>query len=243
MGPGHNTHHWTAERVQFMADAAEYGSFPGIFAAAIAAEVPVHGHICDAGCGTGWLAAALARRFVAVTAVDTSAEALAVLRKDGRTPENLQIVQDDIFTYQPERKFDAMVFCFFGSIAQTLQAARRLCRGTVVLIKRSHPERQFAAGSPHRNTMSYAEEDLAARGIPYRARTLRVEMGQPLRTEADAVRFVRAYSDAPEQVDPEEVFRRLEPIRCHPEFHFYLPREREIGLFSFEIDNQQEDLI
>ena len=59
----------------------------------------------------------------------------------------------------------------------------------------------------------------------------------------DAVRFVRAYSDAPEQVDPEDVFRRLEPIRGHPEFHFYLPLEREIGLFSFEIDDQQEDLI
>lgn len=241
MGPRHNTYHWTAQRVQFMADAASYGAFAAQIAEAVAAEVPVRGHICDAGCGTGWLATALARRFAAVTAVDTSADALSVLR--AKHVPNLEIVQADLFQYAPPEPFDAMVFCFFGSIGQTLEIARRCCRGTVVLVKRSHPERQFAAGSPHRNTTSYAEDDLAARGIPYRVRTLRVEMGQPLRTEADAVRFVQACSDAPELVDPEDVIRRLEPIDGHPEFRFYLPREREIGLFSFEINDQQEDLI
>lgn len=231
----HNTYHWTPERVQFMADAAEYGIFAAQLAAEVAAEVRLQGHICDAGCGTGWLAAALARQFAAVTAVDASAEALSVLR--AKHVPDLEIVQADLFQYAPPEPFDAMVFCFFGSIGQTLAIARRCCRGTVVLIKRSHPERQFAAGAQHRNTTSYAEDDLAARGIPYRVRTLRIEMGQPFRTAADAVRFVRAYSDAPEQLDPEDVIRRLEPIDGHPEFRFYLPREREIGLFSFEIHN------
>ena len=235
----HNTFSWTPERVRFMADAAAYGTFPQMIARAVADAAQGRTHICDAACGTGWLALELAKDFPKVTAVDASAEALTVLREMPH-PQNLEPLQADLFAYTPPQPFDAMVFCFFGAMEQTLSIARRCCRGTVVLIKRAHPERQFAAGTPHRNTTTYAEDALAAHGIPYSARMMTVEMGQPLRTEADALRYLRAYAPHPEEISPDAVLPQLRPLPNHPDFRFYLPRKREIGLITFETSNIQE---
>ena len=235
----HNTFSWTPERVRFMADAAAYGTFPETIARAVSGAAQGRAHICDAACGTGWLALELAKSFPRVTAIDASAEALSALQK-APLPENLEALQADLFAYTPPEPFDAMVFCFFGAMEQTLAIARRCCCGTVVLIKRTHPERQFAAGAPHRNTTTYAEEALAARGIPYSARTVTVEMGQPLRTEADALRYLRAYAPHPEKITPDAAAAQLRPIADHPDFCFYLPRKREIGLITFETSNIQE---
>ena len=234
MQTGHNTYLWTPERVHFMADAAVYGDFPAVLARAVADCVPQRGCICDAGCGTGWLSLALLPYFPSVTAADASETALSALR--AHAAPGLQILQTDLFTYCPPRPFDAMVFCFFGSMEQTMALARRQCCGRVVLIKRSHAARSFSAdGAPHRNTSGSAEAYLAACGIPYQHRAMTVEMGQPLRTEADAIRFVRAYSAAPDAVCPENVLARLRPIADHPVFRFYLPRRRELGLFWFDV--------
>ena len=233
MQTGHNTYRWTPETVRFMADAARFGQFPAILAQAVADAVPDRGHICDAGCGTGWLSRALTRYFPAVTAADVSAEALSALRA-APLPRGLEILQADLFTYTPPVPFDAMVFCFFGSLAQTLAIARRCCCGTLVLLKRSRAARQFSGGAPHQNTTRSTEDALNALGLPFRLRSLRVEMGQPLRTEADAIRFARAYSAAPAQLDPEAVLARLRPIPDDPEFRFFLPREREIGLIALD---------
>ena len=245
MGPGHNTYHWTAEQVQFMADAAEYGSFPGIFAAAIAAEVPVHGHICDAGCGTGWLAAALARRFAAVTAVDTSAEALAVLRKDGGTPENLQIVQDDIFTYQPKRKFDAMVFCLFGRMHEILRIAKRCGAGTVVAVKKAFTHHRFSVSRvPLKDeTTEQAAAFLREHGVPFTLETREFDMGQPVRSLEDAARFFAVYSkDAPGTLTQQAVLQKLIETGDKA-FPYYVPQRKSLGRFTIHTADIPEEFV
>lgn len=229
----HNTYRWTAETVSFMADAARFGTFPAVLAKAVADAVPERSSICDAGCGTGYLSLALTAHFPSVTAVDRSPEALAVLRRQAGDLSGLKIIEGDILEHPPETPYRSMVFCFFGSMEETISIARQQCRGTVVLIKRSHPARAFSADAPHRNVSSYAEAYLAGRGIPFRARTMTVEMGQPLRSEADALRYVRAYSPDPSAIRLSDVLPRL--IRLdRPDFPFYLPRPREICIFSFE---------
>jgi SAM-dependent methyltransferase len=66
--------------------------------------------------GTGLWTELLSRRARHVTAVDASSEMIAMSRRRlGRLVENLTFIKSDIFTWTPDRTFDAVVFCFWIS--------------------------------------------------------------------------------------------------------------------------------
>jgi len=72
------------------------------------------GHVLELACGTGNWTGALAQAAAQVTAVDGSAEMLAINR--GRTRStNVDYLQADLFQWEPERTYDAVVFCFWLS--------------------------------------------------------------------------------------------------------------------------------
>lgn len=71
-------------------------------------ELSAQAHVLDFGAGTGLLATAVAPRVAKVTALDTSAGMLQVLREKGVA--NIETVQQDIFAGLPGR-FDAIVSC------------------------------------------------------------------------------------------------------------------------------------
>ena len=73
---------WTQEAIRFRMDAAERVGFDETIAAQILPHLPPNAHVCDAGCGLGYLSLALSRGCASVTAVDTSAAALAALREN-----------------------------------------------------------------------------------------------------------------------------------------------------------------
>lgn len=60
---------------------------------------------------------------------------------------NIDVIEGDLFSMRTERMFDAMVFCFFGRVEETLRVAKAQCMGTVYMIKKtgrttaSHPAR------------------------------------------------------------------------------------------------------
>ena len=66
---------WTDDMVRFMRDAVGFGSYQTELAGWICSQIPQARHVCDAGCGTGELSAALRRYCAGVTAVDSSAMA------------------------------------------------------------------------------------------------------------------------------------------------------------------------
>ncbi|RRD56782.1 class I SAM-dependent methyltransferase [Comamonadaceae bacterium OH2545_COT-014] len=74
------------------------------------ARLPLTGgeHVLDFGAGTGLLAAAIAPHAASVTALDTSAGMLQVLREKGLP--NVQTLQQDIHDGLP-RRYDAIVSC------------------------------------------------------------------------------------------------------------------------------------
>ena len=78
---------WESDMVRFMRDASEHTEYHGRLADCIvnAAGGPQRAasmHVCDAGCGLGYLSLALAARFAQVTAVDIAEEPLSVLREN-----------------------------------------------------------------------------------------------------------------------------------------------------------------
>jgi SAM-dependent methyltransferase len=68
------------------------------------------GEILELACGTGLWTARLAPRATRLTAIDASAEVLALAREKVAAG-NVEYVQADLFAWEPERRYDV---CFFG---------------------------------------------------------------------------------------------------------------------------------
>ena len=143
---------WSADTVRFMADACRRTDFHEKLTALLLPYLKPTDHICDAGCGLGYLSLALSSHAAHITAAECDAAALSVLRQelDARGIANVTPLCTDILAYTPAEKFDAMVFCFFGSMEEILAAALRQCRGTVLAVVRDdvwHPVRRAAIAS------------------------------------------------------------------------------------------------
>ena len=66
---------WDADTIRFMIDACEHAPYNRELAAYIGPRLAPGAHVCDAGCGLGYLSLELARHAGRVTAVDRSPEA------------------------------------------------------------------------------------------------------------------------------------------------------------------------
>ena len=95
----------------------------------------------------------------------------------------------DVLAYTPPVPFDAMVFCFFGSMEEILAAALRQCRGTVLAVVRDDVCHRFSGAprTPGRHSFDAALEDartfltLYGRGAPAEddLRTKLISTGDP----------------------------------------------------------------
>ncbi|MEN6417819.1 MAG: methyltransferase domain-containing protein [Clostridiaceae bacterium] len=230
---------WSPDAIRFRVDAAEYTKYDDVIAAQILPYLPAGAHVCDAGCGLGYTSLALARHCARVTAVDTSKEALAVLRRNTERDkiQNISIVQGDLFNVRPKRRYDAMLFCFFGRLEETLRAAKAQCAGTVFMVKKNWPNHRFTPGEVPLKRFTYQQtlQELDALGIPYRATTFPIEMGQPFRSAEDAVLFFSIYrqQNDTQEVDPESV-KCLLCAGGSAEFPYFLPQRKTLGLVAVE---------
>ncbi len=81
--------------------------------AALARFAPV-GRVLELACGTGLWTEQLAPRAEAITALDSSAEALALARR--KVPgANVEWVQADVFAWEPAAEYDVCFFAFWLS--------------------------------------------------------------------------------------------------------------------------------
>ncbi len=230
---------WTAEKIRFMEDAAAYGDFHARLAALLAPYLPPDAHVCDAGCGTGHLALALAPHVRQVTAVDISGEALALLADNCRHRgiSNIAIRRGDIARLPPEKPYDAMVFCYFGHIEEILAVSAAQCRGTVLAVMGADSCHRFSAGHPVRRHGGYfrGASVLEARGIPFQAERLALPMGQPFRSLADARRFFELYRrDGDTTPVTDALLQARLTATGREDFPFFLPRSRRFGLLRWE---------
>jgi SAM-dependent methyltransferase len=76
--------------------------------AALEALAP-HGRVLELACGTGQWTVELARHASAVTAVDSSPEALAICRRRVEVP-HVSLVQADLFAWHPEERYNLVFF-------------------------------------------------------------------------------------------------------------------------------------
>lgn len=230
---------WDAEKIRFLRDASEYSPFNDTLAVRAAACFSKEAHVCDAGCGLGYLSLALSALCARVTAVDTAPEALLVLREnlERRGVSNVAVWEADAFSLPEDAFFDGMAFCFFGGTEEILHSVKAHCRKKAVLFKKNWATHRFTAKETPllRFTFSDTCKELAALHIPYESDSFALEMGQPFRSLSDAEAFFRLHdrTDGGESLTKEALHARLIETGS-PEFPFYLPSERPVGMIVLD---------
>lgn len=222
---------WTQESIAYMDDACRRTDFHRKLTAELQPYLRETDCVCDAGCGLGYLSLSLAPYVGAVTAVERDSQALAVLEREvkARGIANVTAVQDDVLAYRPDTRFDAMVFCFFGSIEEILAAAARCCRGTVLAVVRNDARHRFSGKSrgPGRHSYETACRILTEKGINFTTRTASFAFDQPFRSLEAARRFFELYGGS-------EDWRARLVETGNPEFPWRLPSRRDFGLIVFQ---------
>ena len=236
---------WTKDMINFMQDAARYGSYHEELADWLCTEIPNAKHVCDAGCGLGFLSERLCRRFPRVTAADISGEALDRLRSWAaeENVSNLEIRQEDLMSFTPDAPYDAMVFCLFGRMREILRIAKRCGAGNVVVVKKAYTHHRFSVSSvPLKDeTAEQAALLLREHGVPFRLETREFDMGQPLASLSAAMRFFGAYSkDAPGALTQEAVLQKLTETGDET-FPYYVPQRKSLGRFTIHTADIPEE--
>lgn len=227
---------WSAEMVGFMRDAALYNrDYYTRLASWMAPYLSPGDHLCDAGCGLGFLTLELSNYVNQITAVDHSDLALNVLRETQADHRNIEIVADNIYRFTPYEKYDDMVFSFFGKMEEISRIAKAQCRGTIFAFKKNYVNHRFAVGEhpvgddSYTNAVSWLEKN----GVPFSGETLTLEMGQPLHSWDEARRFFMLYhrGDIGEITDEFLQDRLIKTGR--EDFPLYLPQQRKVGCLRF----------
>ena len=233
---------WTPDMIRFMQAANEKSEYHTQLAAILAPKLSGCRTLCDAGCGLGALSAALSPYFDAITAADVSGEALDVLRQIIRARQltNITPLHCDLLTSEDKTQYDAMVFCFFGSLAEILPVARRQCAKTLIIIKKNYDLHRFSlTEQPIRGeTAPAACEALRKLGVPFEFDARELEHGQPFASLDDAARFFRIYSrdEDPGAITPEAVLPRLRRTN-DARYPYYLPQIKRLGILTIRMED------
>lgn len=227
---------WNEDMVRFMRDAGAYNrDYYARLAAWMAPYLSPEDHLCDAGCGLGFLSLELINYVNHITAVDCSELALNVLRENASNQQNITTICGNINHFTPQQKYDDMVFSFFGKMEEIWRIAKAQCRGNVFVFKRNYVNRRFSVGECAAGDDSFqnAVTWLGENGVPFAAESLSLEMGQPLRSREEARQFFALYhrGDVSDITDDFLHERLVETGR--EDFPLYLPQRREVGCLRF----------
>lgn len=224
-----------------MRRASEYGDYYKHLAEMVLPYLRGDEHICDAGCGLGYLSLELAPRVRQITAVDADADVIGVLQNNltERGIPNIKALCADVFEAAPEEPYDAMVFSFFGGMEKIAAIAAAQCRGTVFAFKKNYSAHRFSAGSYPVGDDSFASalEWLKTRKIQFRAEEAETESGQPFASLDEARKFFEIYSRDGDKsaIDDDFLAERLVKTG-RDDYPLYMPHMRKVGFLMFSAD-------
>ena len=218
--------------ISFMAEASDYGSYFSELAAFLSGLLDPSWTVCDAGCGIGQLSIALSPLVKKVIAMDRSVAATDFLKKriSSAGIRNVEVLAEDFDNLPTERRFDAMIFNYFGRVEQILDIAAKHCLKRVIIIRKVYRNHRFSFGTyPIEQTVHPLD------GVNHTESEFSCEFGQPFRSIDDAVRFFELYSrDEDKSVINEKNVRSRLVETGKPDFPYYLPHLKQSNIYVID---------
>ncbi len=225
---------WTPEMIRFMREAAKYGDYNRQLAEHILPHLRACDHICDAGCGLGYLSIELSDHVRHITALDKNSDAIRELNSDIErlNIRNIDAVCADLHDQCADVPFDAMIFCLFGAMQEILSCAVRLCRGKLIVLQRRSADELWPESYGRRSAMFGCSAQLTARGVPFVREEFSIPLNQPFRDIRHAREFLSMYPADRECADmtDDQILQLIRPIR-HPEYRYELPVNRNLEMY------------
>ena len=230
------TREWTEERIYFMEVASSYSGYYEKLGALIHSYVPYSINVCDAGCGIGSLSIALSSYYERVTGADISHSAIEALKKsiEKKHCNNVKAKEVDLNSLLGiVPKYDLMIFNYFGSLSQALDIGKRLCNGTLIIIKKNYTHHRFSIGScPIISDIKEDVNEVIKNRCPNAIeKYFEFEMGQPLRTIEEGKLFYQLYSNDqnPNIITSETILSKIVETG-RDDFPYYIPQVRKSRL-------------
>lgn len=221
---------WSADAIDFMRDASEYGSFYPKLREILLPYLPKDAAVLDAGCGLGYLAQAISGNCRRVVAADRAEAAVSAMQQR-ELPPNMEARCADVFALT--ERFDVLLCSYFGRSEEILRLRDTLAPKRTIVIQRNCAAHRFSIGeAEERHGWQGMDACLTERGITYEKKTVSLEFGQPFRTLADAVRFFDMYNKSSTAVTEEAVAAKLTLIE-DATYTYYLPQTRDMDIYFF----------
>lgn len=228
----HRMSEWTPDMISFMADASDCGSYFSELAAFLSGLLDPSWTVCDAGCGIGQLSIALSPLVKKVIAIDRSVAATDFLKKriSSAGIRNVEVLAEDFDNLPTERRFDAMIFNYFGRVEQILDIAARHCLRRAIIIRKVYRNHRFSFG-----TYPIEQPVHPFDGVDHKESEFSCEFGQPFRSIGDAVSFFELYSrDEDKSIINEKNVRSRLVETGNPEFPYYLPHLKQSNIYVID---------
>lgn len=256
---------WTPEIRAFAEDASARSDYFERLAEIVLRGLPAGSRVCDAGCGMGQLAFAMARRGMRVHAVDRSSEAVRYVRSRlGRSGHGkndgaeFEVEQCDFLDFDTHigldataeplgsrpgqvGRFDRMVFSLSASAKDAFAATRAARARSLVVVNKIHgTPNADDAGRPIVYNLEDAVGDLCSLGLITYATDVTLDLNQPFRSLEAAQAYYRLFRTRayPGGVDTRTLLTELQATD-DPEFPYLLPVRRHLAVFRISMARPQ----
>jgi predicted RNA methylase len=190
--------------------------------------------MCDIGCGLGLVDLELYSMMERIDCVDINEAVIGKLKQsvEVRGIENIHARLEDV--YNLSGSWDVIYMSFFGS--RELEKFLPLCKKLIAVVGKEAESELFPGKyrKMKKNTAEDTEKYLIENNIEYKITHREFEFGQPFKSMEEAASFVRSLSkEATDSEINEFLERRLTEI-THPEYRFFMPRKKPIGIFQLK---------
>lgn len=226
---------WNEQTLEWILAASAVTGFHRELAARLRPWLTPGGTLADLGCGAGLIDLELAGHAGQITCIDRTQAPLDFLLAQAarRGVSNVDTLCAD--AREVEGLWDDVLMCFYGSGDALVDTFLPHCRSHLVAVIRSGEESAF--GPPdwrehHQDLLGLTISSLNARGVRYHLELETLEYGQPLKSWADGMHFVRS-GCRPEVPDAamEAFLERTLQQRTHSQWPYYLPNQKHFGIF------------
>lgn len=226
---------WTKQRIDWFIDASEYTGFHRNLAQEIFPEIHPDDSIVDFGCGIGLLDLALAERAKKICGMDISEEAITQMNCEiaNKNLKNVTALHKDATQF--DGYCDVGIMSFFGKSSEDMGFYRKKCHKKLIRIANIKNDSTLYPKQYRKTCKDTAEDvkqELLEHDLPSSFKSIELEFGQPLRSEAEVFSFI--HFNAPKITNGEmELFLKEKVVHTNDKkFPFYIPNKKPIGIFT-----------